>query len=83
MSLGTTDGTPCKTVRAKLMHELEKDVKPLAQVPAGSALIVDWMAFMHQIHTIPSTFGQLADMLLQDLMHNVNPIQMSQSGFRR
>ena len=35
MSLGTTDGTPCKTVKAKLIHELEKDVEPLAQVPAG------------------------------------------------
>ena len=30
MSLGTTDGTSCKTVKAKLMHELEKDVEPLA-----------------------------------------------------
>ena len=69
MSLGTTDGTPCKTVKAKLMHELEKDVEPLAQVPAGSALIVDGMAFIHQIHTMPSTFGQLADRLLQDIMH--------------
>ena len=57
MSLGTTDGTPCKTVPAKLMHELEKDVEPLSQVPAGSALIVDGMAFIHQIHTMPSTFG--------------------------
>ena len=35
-----SDGTPCKTVKAKLMHELKKDVKPLAQVPVGSALIV-------------------------------------------
>ena len=65
MSLGTTDGTPCKTVKAKLMHELEKDVKPLAQVSAGSALIVDGMAFIHQINTMPSTFGQLADRLLK------------------
>ena len=69
MSLGTTDGTPCKTVKAKLMHELEKDVEPLAQVPAGSALIVDGMAFIHQIHTMPSTFSQLADRRLQDPMH--------------
>ena len=44
MSLGTTDGTPCKIVMAKLMHELEKDVEPLAQVVAGSDLIVDGMA---------------------------------------
>ena len=28
MSFGTTDETPCKTVKAKLVHELEKDVKP-------------------------------------------------------
>ena len=61
MALGTTDGTPCKTVKAKLMHEFEKDVEPLAPVPAGSALIVDGMAFIHQINTMPSTFGQLAD----------------------
>ena len=65
MSLGTTDGTPCKTVKAKLLHELEKDVEPLAQVPAGSALIVDGMAFIYQINTMPSTFGQLADRLLK------------------
>ena len=26
MSLENTDGTPCKTVKAKLMYELEKDV---------------------------------------------------------
>ena len=69
MYLGTTDGTPCKTVNAKLMHELDKDDEPLVQVPPGFALIVDVIAFIHQIHTMPSTFGQLADILLQDLMH--------------
>ena len=69
MSLGTTDGTLCKTVKAKLIHELEYDVELLAQVPAGSALIVDGMTFIYQIHTIPSTFCQVADRLLQDLMH--------------
>ena len=52
ISLGITDGTSCKTVKAKLMHESEKDVEPLAHVPAGSALIVDGMAFIHQIHTM-------------------------------
>ena len=45
-------------VKAKLMHELEKDVEPLAQITVGSALIVDGMAFIHQIHTMSSTFGQ-------------------------
>ena len=69
ISLGTTDGTPCKTVKVKRMHELDKDVEHLAQVSAGSALIVDRMTFIYQIQTMPSTFGQLADTLLQDLMH--------------
>ena len=64
MSLGTTDGIPGKTVKAKLMHGLEKDVEPLPHVPAGSALIVEGMAFIHQIHTMPSTFGQFADRLM-------------------
>ena len=45
------------------------DVEHLDQVPAGSALIVDGMALIHQIHTMSCTFGQLADRLLQDLMH--------------
>ena len=36
-----------QTVTAKLMHELEKDVEPLALVQAGSVLIVDGMAFIH------------------------------------
>ena len=37
MYLGITEGTPYKTVKAKLMHELEKVFEPVAQVPAGSA----------------------------------------------
>ena len=51
------------------MHELEKDVGRHVQVPAGSALIVDGMTFIHQIHTMASTVGQLSDRRLQDLMH--------------
>ena len=56
-------------VKSKLMHELEKDVNPLAQIPVCSALIVDGMTFIHQIHTLSSTFSQLADRRLQDLIH--------------
>ena len=58
------DGTRCKTVYAKLMHELEEDVVPLALVPVVSALIVH----SPNPHDV-STFGQLTDILLQDLMH--------------
>ena len=47
-------------IKAKLMHELEEDVEPLAQIQVGFALIVDGMAFIHQIHKMSSTFGQLA-----------------------
>ena len=77
MSLGTTDGTPGKTANAKLMHELEKGVEHLAQVPVGSVLIVDRMAFIHQIHTVTSTFGPgiLGNVLLVvshgDICHSI------------
>ena len=67
-------------VNAKLMHELEKDVKPLAHIPVGSSLIVDGMTFIHQIHTLFSTFSKLADRLLQDLIHMA--MYMSLDGFR-
>ena len=69
MSFGTSDGTPCKIVKTKLMHALYMDVEHLDQVPAGSDLFVDGMALIHQIHTMSCTFGQLAGRLLQDLMH--------------
>ena len=67
MSLETLMEHPA--ILNKLMHELEKDVEPLAHVPVGSALNVKGMAFIHQIHIMPRAFGQLAGRLLQCLMH--------------
>lgn len=68
LSLGTSDGTMTKTNKSALLHELEKGTECVSRVPAGSALIVDAMAFIHQMHNIPPTFGQLADHLLKCLL---------------
>lgn len=82
LSLGTGDGTMCKTDKSKLMHELEKGTECTPGFPSGSALIVDGMAFIQQqVHNIPPTFGQLADKLLNDLMSMAKGYGCSQIHF--
>lgn len=68
LSLGTGNGTICKTNKANLMHELEKGAECVPEIPWGSALIIDAMAFVQQAQNIPVTFGQLADKLLHELV---------------
>lgn len=72
MSLGTGDGSICKNDKSKLMHELEKGCENIDQVPRGSALIVDGLAYIQQLYNIPTTFGQLAEKLLLDLINMAN-----------
>ena len=48
LSLGTSNGTICKTNKASLMHELEKGAECVSEIPWGSALIIDAMAFVQQ-----------------------------------
>lgn len=68
LSSGASNGTICKTNKANLMHELEKGVDCVPEIPWGSALIIDAMAFVQQEQNIPVTFGQLADKLLHELV---------------
>ena len=68
LSLGTSDGAICKTNKSQLIHELEKDTECVPNIPVGSALMVDGMAFIQQMQKVPSTFGQLAVEILNNLI---------------
>ena len=68
LSLGTSDGAICKTNKSKLIHELEKDTECVPNIPVGSALMVDGMAFIQQMQKVSSTFGQLAVEILNNLI---------------
>ena len=68
LSLGTSDGAIRKTNKSKLIHELEKDTECVPNIPVGSELMVDGMAFIQQMQKFPSTFGQLAVEILNNLI---------------
>ena len=61
LSLGTETGTLCKTDKSRLMHHLQEDKFLVNDMPPGSALIIDGMAFIQQMQNILSTFGKLAE----------------------
>ena len=63
-SLASPQGTLIKTDKAKLLHILEDEVAPLENVPVG-AWIIDAMAMLQSFQGRPSTFAELASLLLQ------------------
>jgi len=69
-SLGTGDGQLVKTVKSKIMHEVERVVQhvELKDVPQNSALMIDGMALIQMMGTVPSTFCALAQQLLVTLV---------------
>ena len=59
-SLAMLDGGLCKTTKTKLFGLLESGVPPAEQVPQDAAWIVDGMATLQCINTVPETFADLA-----------------------
>ena len=71
-ALATDSGYLVKTVKSKLLHVLEQEAMlPLIeQIPTNSATIVDGMALLQMLKAknIPETFGQLADVVLKNVI---------------
>ena len=71
-ALATDSGCLVKTVKSKLLHVLEQEAEmPLIeQIPSNSATIVDGMALLQMLkaRNIPETFGQLADVVLKNVI---------------
>ena len=69
--LASADGSMAKTNKAELLHAIEAKVEcrvdKTVYTDAG-ALIVDAMAMLHAILKVPSTFGQVAVMVLKTLL---------------
>ena len=69
-SLGTSDGQLVKTAKAKLMHEVEQ-LDPLVdrtEIPHNSALMIDGMALIQIITTVPSSFAELAKLIFDNMI---------------
>ncbi|KAK3735621.1 hypothetical protein QZH41_007397 [Actinostola sp. cb2023] len=70
-ALATSDGMPVKTEKAKLLHFL--DGKNQVQRPTTGEIfyVIDGNALLHAMVAIPSTFGDLADSVFEQLPKEV------------
>ncbi|CAC5401974.1 unnamed protein product [Mytilus coruscus] len=64
-SLANVDGTPVKTNKSVLAGLLEKGVEQMQAIPEESMWIFDGMAVIQSITRIPSTFSDLAIVVLK------------------
>ncbi|XP_065174483.1 uncharacterized protein LOC135804492 [Sycon ciliatum] len=67
-AIANADGTRVSTVKSKLLMELEKDTPLLETVPGQGAILVDGMALLQSITTIPATFGELSTLIFDRLI---------------
>ena len=61
-SLASTDRTPAKTVKSKLLHLIENSVEPAESTPPDAVWLVDGMAVLQPLRVLlhGSTFSDLA-----------------------
>lgn len=67
-SIANGDGTLVCTPKSKLLQELEKDVPPLDTVPNSGAVLVDAMALLQSLTSVPATFGDLSTFVFDRLV---------------
>lgn len=68
-SLANGDGTLRKTSKSVLTRELEKQVLPAETIPEPSATIIDGMSLIQKLKGNEQTFSQLADSVLNQILH--------------
>ncbi|XP_065677405.1 uncharacterized protein LOC136092782 [Hydra vulgaris] len=70
MSLSTITGSLVKTCKAKLLNVIEATCNDfiVTTTPAENALLIDAMAILQMINTIPNTFNHLANEILQQVI---------------
>ena len=59
-SIASVDGSLVKTAKSKPLELLEKSVPPAENVPSDAAWMIDAMALLQGISTVPRTFADLA-----------------------
>ena len=68
--LSTSDGTLVKINKSSLLHAIEAQVGLCCanDISAKSTLIIDGMALIQALHYIPSTFGELANVIFDQVI---------------
>ncbi|XP_077968888.1 uncharacterized protein LOC144422864 [Styela clava] len=70
-SIGSPNGTPVRTNKARLLHELENSVPEVLvkSYPLNAALVIDGMALLQSLNNIPETFGRLLNMIFDRIIN--------------
>ena len=69
-SLATPEGSIYKSVKSKLLNELEDRIPVLSAIPPKNARIYDGMCIIHQLSTSLETFGDLSERVLERITSN-------------
>ena len=67
-ALASGDGTLCKTNKASLARELEKNVAPAEILPSPSATVIDGMSLLQKLKGSNKTFSQLAESVMTHVL---------------
>ena len=83
LSIASFDGGLMKTVKAKLMHAVEEEVSDLYvdRCEGNSAVLIDGMAFLQTISSIPLTFGELSTLILTQIIKIAVSLRCSRVDF--
>ena len=81
--LSTSDGTLAKTNKSSLLHAIEAQVGlcRVDDIPSNATLIIDGMALIQALHNIPSTFGELANAIFDQVIKLALKYQCSRVDF--
>ena len=69
-SLATPEGSIYKSVKSKLLNELEDRIPVRSAIPQKNARIYDGMCIIHQLSTGLETFGDLSERVLKRITSN-------------
>lgn len=72
-SIATTSGSLVKTNKSVLSGILGKNVDPVQNLPESCVLIFDIMATIQSLTKIPDTFEELANSVLNSILHVAKP----------
>lgn len=79
----TTCGSLKKTVKAKLMNQIENETSDcmLDSVEASNAIIIDAMSILQTLKPVPTTFGELSVAVLHRIIAVANQHQSARIDF--
>ena len=83
ISIASFNGDLMKTVKAKLMQAIEGEVSDLYvdRCEGNSAVLIDGMALLQTMSSIPLTFGELSTLILTQIIKIAASLRCSQVDF--